>query len=79
MNQLNPKIIQLTTAIDNGNPNAISNLRGYIKETIDKKICVDCEKPTEPSKYKSKIDQDEYYISGICNECQPIYFGRDDA
>jgi len=75
MNELNPKIIKLTTDIDKGYPNALGNLRAFIRDTIAKRICVDCEKPTKPDNYKRQIDRDEYYISGICNKCQPLYFG----
>ena len=75
MTPLNTKIIKLTTDIDKGYPNALGNLRAFIRESIAKKICVDCEKPTKPHGYKKKIDQDEYFISGICEKCQPLYFG----
>ena len=75
MNELNPKIIKLTDDIDNNIPNALGNLKAFISESIGKKICVDCEKATEPNKYKKEIDRTEYYISGICEKCQPLYFG----
>ena len=75
MTPLNTKIIKLTTDIDKGYPNALGNLRAFIRDTIAKRICVDCEKPTKPDNYKRQIDRDEYYISGICNKCQPLYFG----
>ena len=75
MNELNPKIIKLTTDIDKGYPNAIANLKAYIRDTIAKNICSDCEEPTKPESYKKQIDRDEYYISGICEKCQPLYFG----
>ena len=75
MNELNPKIIKLTDDIDNGYTNALGNLKAFIRESIAKKICVDCEKATKPDSYKRPIDRDEYYISGICNKCQPLYFG----
>ena len=61
MNELNPKIIKLTTDIDRGYPNALGNLRAFIRDTIAKRICVDCEKPTKPDNYKRQIDRDEYY------------------
>jgi len=75
MNELNPKIIKLTTDIDNGFPNALANLKAFIRESIGKKICVDCEKATQPDSYKKQISRDEYFISGICEKCQPLYFG----
>ena len=75
MNELNPKIIKLTDDIDKGYPNALGNLKAFIRDSITKKICVDCEKPTQPDNYKKQIDRDEYYISGICAKCQPLYFG----
>ena len=75
MNELNPKIIKLTDDIDNGYPNALGNLKAFIRESIAKKICSDCEEPTKPESYKKQIDRDEYYISGICEKCQPLYFG----
>jgi|TARA_R100001244_G_scaffold77389_1_gene61269 hypothetical protein len=75
MNELNPKIIKLTEDIDNNIPNAIANLKIFIRDTIAKEICVDCEKATKPNNYKKKLDRDEYYISGICEKCQPLYFG----
>ena len=75
MNELNPKIIKLTTDIDQNKPNALGNLKAFISESIGKKICVDCEKATEPNNYKKEIDRTEYFISGICEKCQPLYFG----
>ena len=73
---INKQISVLVNDIDQEKPNALANLHGYIQKTIAKSFCVDCRKITDPANYKNQLDADEYYISGICDECQPYYFGE---
>ena len=56
--------------------NSLAILHQHIQKTIAKSFCVDCRKITDPANYKNQLDADEYYISGICDECQPYYFGE---
>ena len=73
---INQEIKILVSNIREDTPNALANLKQHIQKTITKSFCVDCQKITDPATYKNKIDADEYYISGLCDECQPYYFGE---
>ena len=75
---INNQIIKLVDDIDNNKPNAIAKLKGFIQKTIANSFCTNCNKITDPSKYKNQIDADEYYISGLCVECQVIFFKEDE-
>ena len=71
---MNDTLVKILDKLDGNNPKALAELRGFTEITISKKGCVECGNLTDPTKYKKKIDIDEYYISGICEKCQPLYF-----
>ena len=75
---INKQISVLVNDIDQEKPNALANLHGYIQKTIAKSFCTNCNKITDPTTYKNQIDADEYYISGLCDECQVIFFKVDE-
>ena len=75
MNELNPKIIKLTTEINEKDHGSLGKLKEFTTSIIGKKSCVECGQITNPNTYKKQIDKDEYFISGICEKCQPLYFG----
>ena len=68
----------LVNDINNSKPNALGNLKAHIQKTIAKSFCTNCNKITDPTTYKNQIDADEYYISGLCDECQVIFFKEDE-
>ena len=72
--QVNPKIIELTDRItDINDKNALFALRNYNKHCIANSICSNCESYVEPGNYKGLV-KDEYFISGLCKECQKWFF-----
>ena len=73
IDQTNKTLVKI---LDNNKPNSLANLKAHIQKTIAKSFCVDCRKITDPANYKNQLDADEYYISGICDECQPYFFGE---
>jgi len=72
---MNNTLVKILDELDGKNPKALAELRGFIDTTIAKKRCAECEQLTNPDTYKKQIDRDEYFISGICEKCQPLYFG----
>lgn len=72
---MNPTLVKLLEEIDRKNPKALGEIKAFTNITIGKKSCVECGRITDPETYKNKIDKDEYFISGICEKCQPLYFG----
>ena len=52
---INNQIIKLVDDIDNNKPNAIAKLKGFIQKTIANSFCTNCNKITDPSKYKNQI------------------------
>ena len=72
--QINPKIIKLTDRItDSNDKNAVFALRNYNKHCIANSTCSNCESYVEPGNYKGLV-KDEYFISGLCKECQKWFF-----
>jgi hypothetical protein len=45
------------------------------RERIKNNICFSCNR--EEVKFRDKRSLDEYYISGLCQECQDKTFGED--
>ena len=75
MTPLSPVIISLTKEIDDHVPGALRRMTNYIDHKIINEVCVNCDQLTDPTTYKNKVDAMEYQISGICEKCQPDFFG----
>jgi hypothetical protein len=45
------------------------------KGSIESDKCVFCGKPA--TEFRDELSRKEYYISGICQECQDKTFGKD--
>tara|TARA_R100000008_G_C3578173_1_gene166600 strand:+ start:773 stop:1018 length:246 start_codon:yes stop_codon:yes gene_type:complete len=75
-NQINPKINNLLDAVEKtGNFKIIQD---YNKGHIQNKTCSNCEQKVNPFTFK-EIDKKEYFISGLCNLCQPYFFFEGEA
>ena len=66
----------LVNDINNSKQNALGNLKAHIQKTIANFYCVNCNRITDPATYKNQLDADEYHISGLCEKCQPYFFGE---
>lgn len=72
------EVKSLVKNIRENKPNSLAILHQHIQKTIAKSFCTNCNKITDPTTYKNQIDADEYYISGLCDECQVIFFKEDE-
>ena len=75
---MNKDLVKLVDDIDQKIPGVLDRLHQSIQKTIAKNFCTNCQNETDPAKYKNKIDADEYYISGLCDECQIEFFKEED-
>jgi len=78
--KFNPKITNLLDAVDKtGNFKIIQD---YNKSHIRNRTCSNCEKKVDLNKMNDaycKIERKEYFISGLCDECQPYFFFEKEA
>jgi hypothetical protein len=65
--ELNPIIIKLIDAHD------FVGVKNYNRSHINNRTCSNCESYVEPGNYKGLV-KDEYFISGLCKECQKWFF-----
>lgn len=75
---IDQEVKTLVKNIRENKPNSLAVLHQHIQKTIAKSFCTNCNKITDPTTYKNQIDADEYYISGLCDECQVIFFKEDE-
>ena len=75
---IDQEVKTLVKNIRENKPNSFAVLHQHIQKTIAKSFCTNCNKITDPTTYKNQIDADEYYISGLCDECQVIFFKEDE-
>ena len=52
---MNKDLVKLVDDIDQKIPGALDRLHESIRKTIAKDFCINCQKETDPAKYKNKI------------------------
>ena len=52
---------------------------GFGKEVgmVEAGLCPDCGEEIEPDSFRNPISIKEFNISGMCQECQDNFFGKD--
>tara|TARA_R100001594_G_scaffold81281_1_gene115803 strand:+ start:623 stop:853 length:231 start_codon:yes stop_codon:yes gene_type:complete len=71
-NELNPKLIKLIDSDD------FVAMKKNIANNIYNQTCANCENKVNPDTFVA-IDKKEYFISALCNECQPYFFFEKEA
>ena len=76
--KINPRITNLLEAVEKtGN---FKILQDYNKGHIRNRTCSNCEKKVDLNKVLNTIiERKEYFISGLCDECQPYFFFEKEA
>ena len=59
----------------------LENIRNIFKqrnEAVETNTCAFCGKEVIVEEFRDTLSRKEYYISGICQECQDKVFGAED-